>query len=110
MDSLPPLVTSLCRAKDPDVQIGACQCIALSATDAASATAYVSAAAPTAVCALIKGGPPESVALPAAAAAAVLTAIPSGAQQFADGGGVAALKKAAALSDAVKVYAASHFS
>jgi hypothetical protein len=82
MDSLPPLVTSLCRAKDPDVQIGACQCIALSATHSASAAAYVAAAAPAALCSLLKAGPPESVALPAAAAAAVLTAVPSGAQQF----------------------------
>ena len=95
MDSLPPLVTSLCRAKDAEVQIGACQCIALSASDPASAAA--------AVCSILKGGPAESLAQPAAAAAAALTAIPAGAQQFVECGGVVALKKAAAMGDGVKV-------
>jgi hypothetical protein len=103
MDSLPPLVTSLCRAKDAEVQIGACQCIALSASDPASAAAYVAASAAAAVCSILKGGPAESLAQPAAAAAAALTAIPAGAQQFVECGGVVALKKAAAMGDSVKV-------
>jgi hypothetical protein len=103
MHSLPPLVTSLCRAKDPDVQIGACQCIALSCADAATAAAYVIAGAAATVCSLLKAGPPESVALSAAAAAATLTGISSGAQQFVEAGGVTALKKVASMSDGVKV-------
>jgi hypothetical protein len=43
--------------------------------------------------------------LAAAAAAAALTCIPSGAQQFAEGGGVLALKKVASFGDGVKVTA-----
>jgi hypothetical protein len=105
MESLPPLVASLCRAKDPDVQIGACQCIALSACDAPTATAYVAAGAAAAVCSLLKSSPPEPVALAAAAAAAALTAVASGAQQMVEGGGILALKKAGALADNVKVRA-----
>jgi hypothetical protein len=105
MDSLPPLVTSLSRAKDPDVQIGACQCIALSAADPATAAAYIAAGAAASVCSLIKGSAVEAVVQPAAAAAAALTGIPSGAQQFVEAGGVVALKKVAALGDGVKVSA-----
>ena len=104
MDTLPPLVTSLCRAKDPDVQIGSCQCIALAAADPATAAAYVAAGAAAGVCALLKGSP-ETVSLAAAAAAAALTAIAGGAQQFVDNGGVSALKKAVAFGDSVKVAA-----
>lgn len=103
MDSLPPLVTSLCRAKDAEVQIGACQCIALSASDPASAAAYVAAGAAAAVCSILKGGAAEPLAQPAAAAAAALTVILAGAQQFVECGGVVALKKAAAMGDSVKV-------
>jgi hypothetical protein len=103
MQSLPPLVTSLCCAKDPDVQIGACKCIALSCADTATAAAYVTAGAAATVCSLLKAGPPEFVALSAAAAAAALTGILSGAMQFVEAGGVAALKKAANMGDGVKV-------
>lgn len=104
MDSLPPLVSSLCRAKDPDVQIGACQCIALVACDAPTAAAYVAAGAAAAVCAILKSSAQEPVTLAAAMAAAALTTVAAGAVQVVEGGGVQALKKAAALGDGVKVH------
>ena len=75
----------------------------LSASDPASAAAHVAASAAAAVCSILKGGPAELLAQPAAAAAAALTAIPAGAQQFVECGGVVALKKAAAMGDSVKV-------